>query len=56
MFFYIFKVNISMLILCLEICFYVMYIKVLENELDGFIFEDNKDDQFVVGVQVEIWW
>nr|WP_283937127.1 hypothetical protein [Escherichia coli] len=28
----------------------------LENELDGFTFEDNKDDQFAVGAQAEIWW
>ncbi|HHL5578834.1 hypothetical protein, partial [Escherichia coli] len=27
-----------------------------ENELDGFTFEDNKDDQFAVGAQAEIWW
>ncbi len=32
------------------------YIKALENELDGFTFEDNKDDQFAVGAQAEIWW
>ncbi|WP_404873005.1 hypothetical protein, partial [Klebsiella pneumoniae] len=25
-------------------------------ELDGFTFEDNKDDQFAVGAQAEIWW
>ncbi|HHV9867807.1 hypothetical protein ACUOA8_29390, partial [Escherichia sp. SS-MK2] len=23
---------------------------------DGFTFEDNKDDQFAVGAQAEIWW
>ncbi len=39
-----------------EIRFYATYIKALENELDGFTFEDNKDDQFAVGAQAEIWW
>ncbi|EEZ5368805.1 carbohydrate porin, partial [Escherichia coli] len=51
-----FKVNTSMLTSRPEIRFYATYIKALENELDGFTFEDNKDDQFAVGAQAEIWW
>ncbi len=39
-----------------EIRFYATYIKSLENELDGFTFEENKVDQFAVGAQAEIWW
>ncbi|HBB4072511.1 TPA: carbohydrate porin [Shigella flexneri] len=54
--FHTFKVNTSMLTSRLEIRFYATYIKALENELDGFTFEDNKDDQFAVGAQAEIWW
>ncbi|WP_241221421.1 carbohydrate porin, partial [Escherichia coli] len=50
------KVNTSMLTSRPEIRFYATYIKALENELDGFTFEDNKDDQFAVGAQAEIWW
>ncbi|RRN23464.1 hypothetical protein DU285_12215, partial [Escherichia coli] len=49
-------VNTSMLTSRPEIRFYATYIKALENELDGFTFEDNKDDQFAVGAQAEIWW
>jgi carbohydrate-specific outer membrane porin len=30
--------------------------KALETELDNFTFEDQKDDQFAVGAQAEIWW
>ena len=54
--FHTFKVNTSMLTSRPEIRFYATYIKALENELDGFTFEDNKDDQFAVGAQAEIWW
>ncbi|HBN1810968.1 TPA: carbohydrate porin [Escherichia coli] len=54
--FHTFKVNTSMLTSRPEIRFYTTYIKALENELDGFTFEDNKDDQFAVGAQAEIWW
>lgn len=54
--FHTFKVNTSMLTSRPEIRFYSTYIKALENELDGFTFEDNKDDQFAVGAQAEIWW
>ncbi len=51
-----FKVNTSMLTSRPEIRFYTTYIKALENELDGFLLEDNKDDQFAVGARAEIWW
>ncbi len=54
--FHTFKVNTSKLTSRPEIRFYATYIKALENELDGFTFEDNKDDQFAVGAQAEIWW
>ncbi|XPE43157.1 carbohydrate porin [Shigella flexneri] len=40
--FHTFKVNTSMLTSRPEIRFYATYIKALENELDGFTFEDNK--------------
>ncbi len=54
--FHTFKVNTSMLTSRPEIRFYATYFKALEKELDGFTFEDNKDDQFAVGAQAEIWW
>lgn len=54
--FHTFKVNTSMLTSRPEIRFYATYIKALENELDQFAFEDEKDDQFAVGAQAEIWW
>lgn len=54
--FHTFKVNTSMLTSRPEIRFYATYIKALETELDHFTFEDQKDDQFAVGAQAEIWW
>lgn len=54
--FHTFKVNTSMLTSRPEIRFYATYIKALETELDNFSFEDQKDDQFAVGAQAEIWW
>jgi len=39
-----------------EIRFYGTYIHLLENELSTFSFQDNKQDQFTLGVQAEVWW
>ncbi|MCL8361751.1 maltoporin, partial [Escherichia coli] len=35
---------------------YASYIKAMENELDGFIFEDVIVYQCAVCVKAEIWW
>ncbi|MGL5522995.1 MAG: carbohydrate porin [Aeromonas veronii] len=50
------KVSKSILTSRPEIRFYGTWTRVLDNELDGFSFADNKDDQFAVGVQGEVWW
>lgn len=54
--FHTFKVNTSMLTSRPEIRFYATYIKATDTELDDFSFEDQKNDQFAVGAQAEIWW
>ncbi|HAU3224139.1 TPA: carbohydrate porin [Salmonella enterica subsp. houtenae] len=54
--FHTFKVNTSMLTSRPEIRFYATYIKATDTDLDNFTFEDQKNDQFAVGAQAEIWW
>lgn len=54
--FHTFKVDTSMLTSRPEIRFYATYLKVLDNGIDQFAFEDEKDDQLSVGVQAEVWW
>ncbi len=54
--FHTLKVNTSMLTSRPEIRFYATYLKILENDIDQFAFEDEKDDQVSVGVQAEVWW
>lgn len=54
--FHTFKVSTSMLTSRPEIRFYATYIKAEDTDLDNFTFEDQKDDQFAVGAQAEIWW
>ncbi|EAO2391254.1 maltoporin, partial [Salmonella enterica] len=39
-----------------EIRFYGTYIDILNNELSNFRFNDNSKDQFMIGVQAEVWW
>lgn len=51
-----FKVGASMFTSRPEIRFYGTYIHLLENELSTFSFQDNKQDQFTLGVQAEVWW
>lgn len=50
------KVDTSMLTSRPEIRFYTSFLKVLNNEIDGFSFSDDKDHQVSVGVQAEIAW
>ena len=39
-----------------EIRFYVTYINILDNELSQHRFNDNSKDEFMLGVQAEVWW
>jgi len=50
------KVDTSILNSRPEIRFYGTYLHVLDNELSNFSFQDQKDDQFSMGVQAEVWW
>ncbi|MFP1915122.1 carbohydrate porin [Lonsdalea quercina] len=54
--FHTLKVSTSMLTSRPEIRFYASYLKSLENGISQFSFEDDKDDQFSLGVQAEVWW
>ncbi|MFS2224000.1 carbohydrate porin [Pantoea sp. B65] len=51
-----FKVDTSLLNSRPEIRFYGTYIHLLDNELSSYSFADEKNDQFTVGVQAEVWW
>lgn len=51
-----FKVNTSLLTSRPEIRFYGTYMHEINNELDNFTFADEKNDQFALGVQAEVWW
>jgi len=50
------KVDTSILNSRPEIRFYTTWIHQLDNALSDYRFTDNKDDQFTVGVQAEVWW
>ena len=50
------KVDTSILTSRPEIRFYGSYINITNNEIDNFTFADKKNNQFVVGVQAEVWW
>lgn len=39
-----------------EICFYGTYINILDNELSRFKFSQDSKDEFMFGVQAEVWW
>lgn len=54
--FHTFKVDTSMLRSRPEIRFYGTWIKSIENEISEYSFENDKSDQFSVGVQAEVWW
>ncbi|MGG5929963.1 carbohydrate porin [Salmonella enterica] len=51
-----FKVGTSILGSRPEIRFYGTYINILDNELSNFNFNDNSKDEFMAGVQAEVWW
>ncbi|CAI0779979.1 carbohydrate porin [Serratia entomophila] len=54
--FHTFKVDTSMLRSRPEIRFYGTWFKILDNELDNFLFADEKKEQFTLGVQAEVTW
>lgn len=54
--FHTFKIGTSMLNSRPELRFYGTWLKVLDNNLDNFTFEDKKLDQFTLGAQAEVWW
>lgn len=54
--FHTFKVDTSMLRSRPEIRFYGTWLKILDNELDNFLFADEKKEQFTLGVQAEVTW
>ncbi|MRT03517.1 carbohydrate porin [Ewingella americana] len=39
-----------------EIRFYGTYLSILDNELSQFRFNDNSKNEFMAGVQAEVWW
>ncbi|MCQ4444031.1 carbohydrate porin [Enterobacter cloacae] len=39
-----------------EIRFYGTYIDILDNELSKFQFNDESKDEFMAGIQAEVWW
>lgn len=39
-----------------EIRFYGTYINILDNELSRFKFSQDSKDEFMLGVQAEVWW
>ncbi|EAW2505765.1 carbohydrate porin [Salmonella enterica subsp. enterica] len=51
-----FKVGNSILGSRPEIRFYGTWINILDNELSNFNFNDNSKDEFMAGVQAEVWW
>ena len=54
--FHTFKVGTSMLTSRPEIRFFATYLRSFDNEITQFTFNDDKKDQFTVGVQAEVWW
>ncbi|WNJ78965.1 carbohydrate porin [Cedecea neteri] len=39
-----------------EIRFYGTYLNILDNELSNFRFNENSKNEFMAGVQAEVWW
>ncbi len=39
-----------------EIRFYGTYLNILDNELSQFKFNDNSNNEFMAGIQAEVWW
>lgn len=50
------KVGPSLLGSRSEIRFYGTYINILDNELSQFKFNDDSKNEFMAGVQAEVWW
>ncbi|MCU1797400.1 carbohydrate porin [Pectobacterium polaris] len=51
------KVDTSILNSRPEIRLYGTYLNILDNEISGYKFSDDKNkSQFIVGVQAEVWW
>ncbi|HAV2023351.1 TPA: carbohydrate porin [Citrobacter koseri] len=50
------KVGTSILGSRPEIRFYGTYINILDNELSNFKFNDDSKDEFMAGIQAEVWW
>lgn len=51
-----FKVGPSLLGSRPEIRFYGTYINIIDNQLSKFKFNDDSKDEFMAGVQAEVWW
>lgn len=51
-----FKVGPSLLGSRPEIRFYGTYINIIDNQLSQFKFNDDSKDEFMAGVQAEVWW
>jgi len=54
--FHTYKVGTSLFNSRPEIRFYGTYMKALDNQIDGWKFNDEKNDQLSLGVQAEVWW
>ncbi|WP_063888903.1 carbohydrate porin [Burkholderia ubonensis] len=50
------KVGTSILTSRPEIRFYATHLKVLDNRIDKFTFENGAPNQFSIGAQAEVWW
>ncbi len=50
------KVGPSLLTSRPEVRFYGTYIDIINNELSGFSFNDKSKNEFLTGVQAELWW
>lgn len=51
-----FKVGPSLLTSRPEIRFYTTYINILSNEISAFRFNDESNNEFISGIQAELWW
>lgn len=54
--YHVLKVGPSLLGSRPEIRFYGTYINILDNELSQFKFNDDSKNEFMAGVQAEVWW
>jgi carbohydrate-specific outer membrane porin len=55
-FYHALKVDTSMLFSRPEIRFYGTHIHLVDNDLSSFSFQDEKKDQFTIGIQTEVLW